>query len=197
MNHNSVVQVAGLEEYGIGKDNIDIMLEELPAYTIVDNKGQMGDSDSLESPFSSDGILDDDEKPNQVGREGESRLTIGYSDFEVLFAGMAGEGNFNVSEDQRLDLPEENREEALGALFGASYAVFRNQVMEEGLPAEYDSFEQDIESQEERERFMDEGAYEIQGEIMGSWGYDHELMNDVMDTQQALETYNDVADQLV
>lgn len=195
MAHNNMIQVAGLVEYGIEKDDIDVILDELPAYASVNNKGQM--AESRDYPFTGDSILEEDEKPNQVGREGESSLSIAYDDFQYHLAGMVGEHEFNVSEDQRLDLPEENQEEALGALFGASYAVFRNQVMEEGFPADHDSFEQDIESQEERERFMDEGAYEIQGEIMGSWGYDHELMNEVMDAEQALDTYNEVADQIV
>ena len=69
--------------------------------------------------------------------------------------------------------------------------------MEEGYPAEHASFEQDINSQEERERFFEEGAVEIRGEIMGSWGYDHEKMNEVMDASVALEAYNDVAEEIL
>lgn len=195
MSSENVVQLAELEEYGIEKDDIDIILDELPEYASVRNKGRL--AESKDAPFSSDGMLDEDEKPNQVGREGESSISIGYSDFEVLLAGMAGERDFNVSEDRRLDLSGENKEEALGALFGASYAVFRRDVMEEGFPADHDSFEQDIGTQDEKERFMQEGAYEIQGEVMGSWGYNYEIMNEIMDAEQALETYNEVVDQIV
>ena len=195
MTVENVAQVADLKEYGINTDDLEVLINELPEYSYVKNKGRL--DDSREYSLSRDEILEDDEKPDQVGRDGESSLGVGYSDFEVLLAGMVGEGNFNVSEDQRLHLPEENQQEALGALFGASYAIFRYNVMEEGFPADHDSFEQEINSQEERERFFEEGAYEIQGEIMGSWGYDPKIMTEVMDPEQALETYNKVVEELV
>jgi hypothetical protein len=67
----------------------------------------------------------------------------------------------------------------------------------EGHPAEHSSFKQEIDSEEERAKFFEEGEYEIKGEIMGQWGYDHELMNEVMDPDQALETYHNMAEELV
>lgn len=195
MESEDVIRVAGLDKYGVKQEDLEIILDELPAYALIDNKGQM--AESRDYPFTEDGILDEDEKPDQIGREGESRLNIGYDDLQYHLAGMVGKGSFNVPDDQRLDLPEENQEEALGALFGASYAVFRKNVMETGFPADHATFNQDIESQEERQRFLEEGAYEIQGEVMGPWGYDHELMNDVMDVNTALEVYNEVVDQII
>jgi len=196
MNLSVKQNVPVLEEYGVGEDDLETMLDIMPMYGFVDNKGQL--DDSMESPFTEDGILDDEEKPDQVGREGESELGFAYDDFQYHFEGMIdGESFSNISEDEILDLPEENRKEAAGVLFGASYALFRNQVMEEGYPAEHDSFEQDIETQEERERFLEEGAVEIEGEVMGPWGYDHERMNEVMDADTALEAYNDVAEEIV
>lgn len=198
MESDSITQNADLghlEQYGMGADDVETVLDELPEYAVVENKGQLGES--RDYPFDSEGALDSDEVPEPRGREGESSLGIGYSDFEVLYTGMAGEGNFDVPEDQRLDLPEEKQEEALGALFGTSYALLRYDVMENGLSADHSTFKQDIETQEEKERFMEEGAVEIQGEIMGSWSYDHEIMNEIMDSEQALESYHTTADQLV
>lgn len=198
MEHDSITQKADLEhleQYDMGTDEVETVLEELPEYAVIENKGQL--AESIDYPFDSEGALDSDEVPEPRGREGESSLGIGYSDFEVLYTGMAGEGSFNVSEDQRIDVPEENQEEALGALFGTSYALFRYDVMEGGLNADHSTFKQDIESQEEKETFMEEGGMEIQGEIMGAWGYDHELMNEIMDPEQALESYHTTADQLV
>jgi len=197
MNPDSIVELDTLEKYGIEQEDIDTLIDELPAYSFITNTGQLSESQWGDRPYSNDSILDEDEKPEHLGREGESQLGVGYSDFEVLLAGMAGEGNFNVSEDQRLNLPERNKEQALGALFGASYAVFRQNVMENGFPAEHGSFEQDIETQDERERFLQEGAYEIEGDIMGPWGYDHQIMNEIMDAEQALETYNQVTDMII
>lgn len=198
MKPDSVTQEADLghlEQYGMGVDEVETVLEELPEYAVVENKGQLDESENYH--YGSGGTLDDDEVPEPRGREGESSLKIGYSDFEVLYSGMAGEANFDVSEDQRLDVPAENQEEALGALFGTSYALFRYEVMEGGLPADHSTFKQDIETQEERERFMEEGAVEIKGTIMGPWGYDHDIMNEVMDPEEALESFHTTADQLV
>lgn len=196
MNSERIAQVDSLEEYGIKGEDIDSILSELPEYSFVKNTGQLNERNNR--PYNNnEDLLDDDEKPEHLGREGESQLGVGYSDFEVLLAGMAGEGNFSVSEDQKLDLPEERKEEALGALFGASYAVFRHDVMENGFPADHDSFEQNIDTQEERESFLKEGAYEIEGEIMGSWDYDHQIINEIMDGEHALETYNKVADLII
>jgi len=196
MNASIVNEIQILEEYEISEDNLETMLDVMPMYGSVNNKGQL--DDSVESPLTGGGMLDDEEKPDQVGREGESELTLGYSDFEVHYAGMIDEESFsNISEDEILDLPEENRREAAGALFGASYALFRNQVMEEGYPAEHSSFKQDIESQEERESFLEEGAIEIKGEVMGPWGYEHEKMNEIIDADTALKAYNDVAQETV
>ncbi len=198
MENDSLTQEADLEhleQYGTGREDVETMLDELPEYAVVENKGQLGES--RDYPFDSEGALDSDEVPEPRGREGESSLGIGYSDFEVLYAGMAGEKDINISEDQGLDVPEENTEKALGALFGTSYALFRYDVMENGLSADHSTFKQDIETQEERERFMEEGAVEIQGEIMGPWSYDHDIMNEVMDPRQALDTYNSVAEELL
>ncbi|WP_414837448.1 hypothetical protein ACK3SF_04205 [Candidatus Nanosalina sp. VS9-1] len=197
MNSESLTQIADLghlEQYGMGADDVEAVLDELPEYAVIENKGQLAESSDY--PFDSEGALDADEVPEPRGREGESSLGIGYSDFEVLYAGMAGERDFNL-DAQMLDVPEENTEEALGALFGTSYALFRYEVMEGGLPADHSTFRQDIDTQEEKEKFLEEGAVEIQGEIMGPWGYDHDLMNEVMDAQQALESYHTTADQLV
>ena len=192
----SVVQdVPILDEHGVEEDDLETMLDVMPMYGFVDNKGQLDDSE--EYPFTEEGMLDDDEKPDSVGREGESELGLAYDDFQYHFEGMIdGESFSNVSDDEILDLPEENTREAAGALFGASYALFRDEVMEDGYPAEHNSFEQNIDSQEGRERFLEEGALEIQGEVMGPWGYDHEKMNEIMDPDTALEAYNDVAEQL-
>lgn len=187
-----VSEVAG---YDIREDDIAVMLDELPEFVQVDNKGQL--DEPRDSPYSGGDVLDDDEMPERIGRKGESSLRVQYSDFEVLFAQMAGEVDYNQPTDHRFDLPEENREEALGALFGASYALFRDLVLNEGHPAEHSSFEQEIDSEEERAKFFEEGEYEIKGEIMGQWGYDHELMNEVMDADQALETYHNMAEELV
>jgi len=185
-----------LDQYRIEEDDLETILDVMPAYGFVENKGQLGDSQ--EHSFTEEGMLDDEEKPDQVGREGESELSFAYDDFQYHFEGMIdGESFSNISDDEVLDLPEENRREAAGALFGASYALFRNQVMEEGYPAEHASFEQDIDSQGERERFLEEGAVEIKGEVMGPWGYEHERMNEVMDADVALEAYNDVAEEVV
>lgn len=196
MNLSSVHDVPKLDDYGINENDLETMLDVMPMYGQVDNKGQL--DDSIESPFTDDGMLDDEEKPDQVGREGESELNFAYDDFQYHFEGMIdGESFSNISDEEILDLPVENRTEAAGALFGASYALFRNQVMEEGYPAEHASFEQDIDSQDERERFLEEGAVEIKGEVMGPWGYDHERMNEVMDANVALKAYNDVAENLL
>lgn len=193
---SSVVQdIPILDEYKIEENDLETMLDVMPMYGIVDNKGQLGDAE--EYPFTEDGMLDDEEKPDKVGREGESEMSFAYDDFQYHFAGMIdGESFSNTSEDEILDLPEENRREAAGALFGASYALFRDEVMEEGYPAEHQSFKQNIDSQEEREKFLEEGAVEIKGEVMGPWGFDHEKMNEVMDADTALEAYNDVAKQI-
>lgn len=195
MDSESAIETANLKEYEIEKDNLKLLLNELQDYAGITNKGQL--AESRDYPFSEDGMLDEEEKPDQVGREGESSLSIGYSDFEVLFGEMVGELDYNLSDDRKLDLPEDKQKEAAGALFGASYAIFRHQVMKEGFPAEHDTFRQDIDSQEERERFLEEGAHEIRGEIMGPWGYDHEIMNEVMDSEQALETYKEVAEEII
>lgn len=196
MNLSVVHDVTILDEYGIDGDDLETMLDVMPMYGFVDNKDQLDDSE--EYPFTEDGILDDEEKPDQVGREEESELSFVYDKFQYHFEGMIdGESFSNISDDELLDLPEENRRGAAGALFGASYALFRNEVMEEGYPAEHDSFEQDIDSQDERERFFEEGAVEIKGEVMGPWGYDYEKMNEVMDADVALEVYNDVAEEVL
>jgi hypothetical protein len=196
MNLSVVHDVSMLDEYGINESDLETMLDLMPMYGSVDNKGQL--DNSTESPFTEEGILDEEEKPAQVGREGESELSLAYDDFQYHFEGMIdGESFNNISEDEVLDLPEANRTEAAGALFGASYALFRNQIMEEGYPAEHDSFEQDIYSQDERERFLAEGAVEIEGEVMGPWGYDHDRMNEVMDADVALKAYKNVAEEML
>jgi hypothetical protein len=196
MNLSVVHDVSMLDEYGINESDLETMLNVMPMYGSVNNKGQL--DDSIESPFTEEGMLDDEEKPDQVGREGESELSLAYDDFQYHFEGMIdGESFNNISEDEVLDLPEANRTEAAGALFGASYALFRNQIMEEGYPAEHDSFEQDIYSQDERERFLAEGAVEIEGEVMGPWGYDHDRMNEVMDADVALKAYKNVAEEML
>ncbi len=195
MRPGDLIQVTDFEEYGLEQEDVEVMLDVMPMYGIVENKGQLGEQQDYH--FSEDGILEDDEKPEQVGREGESSLGFAYDDFQYHLAGMIGEGSFNVKKEEQLNLPEYSQKEAAGALFGASYALFRNQVMEEGFPADHASFNQDIESDEERERFLEEGAYEIEGEVMGPWGYDHEMMNEVIDPDTALEVYNQVAEKLV
>jgi hypothetical protein len=196
MTQSIVHDVPVLKEYGISESDLETLLDVMPMYGRVNNKGQLDDSEK--SPFTDDGILDSEEKPEKVGRKGESELSFGYDDFQYHFERLIdGESSGNVSDDEVLDLPEENRREAAGALFGASYAVFRNQVAQEGYPAEHHSFEQDIESHDEKKLFFEEGALEIQGEIMGSWGYDHETMNEIMDADAALKAYNSVAEEML
>jgi hypothetical protein len=185
-----------LEEYDVEKDDLETMLDIMPMYGFIDNKGQL--DDSIESPYTDDGMLDEEETADHVGRDGESELSFAYDDFQYHFEGMIdGESFSNISEDELLDLPKENSREAAGALFGASYALLRDQVMEEGYPAEHASFEQNIDSKEARERFFEEGALEIKGEVMGPWGYSHEKMNEIMDADIALKAYNDVAGEII
>jgi|APHM01.1.fsa_nt_gi hypothetical protein len=196
MEVHEVSDIQLLNEYEIEQEDLKTMLDVMPMYGFVDNKGQLEDSN--EYPFGEDGILDDDEKPDNVGREGESELRFAYDDFQYHLEGMIdGESFSNISDDEVLNLPEEDRKEAAGAVFGASYALFRNQVIEEGYPAEHAEFKQDIQSQEEKRRFLEEGSFEIQGAVIGPWGYDHERMNEVMDADVALKAYNDVAEELV
>lgn len=196
MKLSNEYDMSAIEDQDIKSNNIETMLNVMPLYGFVNNKGQL--DDSPEYQFDQDELLDDDEKPEQVGREGESELGFAYDDFQHHFEGMIdGESFSNVSDDEILDLPEENRREAAGALFGASYAIFRNEILEQGYPADHASFKQNIDSQEQRERFLEEGAVEIQGEVMGPWGYDHDKMNEVMDAEIALKVYNDVAEEIL
>lgn len=195
MNLENISIAFNLEKHAVEEENVETVLNLLPDYALVDNKGQLAE-DSRTYGLD-EGILEEDEKPEQVGREGESRLKIGYDDIQYHLAGMAGEGDFSVEEGERLDLPEENKEEALGAVFGASYAIFRYSVMEEGFPADHGTLTQDIETEEEKQKFLEEGAYEIKGTAMGPWGYDNEKLNEIMDTEQALQTYNEVAEQIL
>ena len=196
MKLSNEYDMSAIEDQDIKSNNIETMLDVMPLYGFVNNKGQL--DDSPEYQFDQDELLDDDEKPEQVGREGESELGFAYDDFQHHFEGMIdGESFSNVSDDEILDLPEENRREAAGALFAASYAIFRNEILEQGYPADHASFKQNIDSQEQRERFLEEGAVEIQGEVMGPWGYDHDKMNEVMDAEIALKVYNDVAEEIL
>jgi len=183
-----------LDQYGIGQRDLETMIDVMPLYGFVKNKGQLDDSEDY--LISDEGLLEDDEKPGRFGRDGESELTFAYDDFQYHFEGMIDGESFGISDDEVLELPEEDRDEAAGALFGASYAFFRSQVMEEGYPAEHATFRQDIDSQDGRKRFLEEGALEIEGEVMGPWGYDHEKMNEIMDAGTALRAYNDVAEEI-
>lgn len=195
MVSDGILQLPSLEQHNIQQNDIETMLEVLPDYGMVKNKGQLEEQRNYS--LGNEGFLEEDEKPKPVGRTGESSLKIAYDDFQYHFAGMTGQGEFNVPDHEKLNIPEENTDQALGALFGASYALFRDEVITNGHPADHSEFKQDIETQEERDAFFDEGAYELQGEVMGQWGYDHKTMNEIMDAEEALNVYREVTDQIV
>lgn len=195
MSFDEIVRVSGLEEHGLDGSDVEALMNVMPEYAVVKDVGEIGEEKS--SHYSGHEMLDEGEVPGQRLREGESRLRIGYSDFEAHLADMAREVEFDVSDEERLDLPDGNREEALGALFGASYAFFRHRVAKDGIPVSHTSFSQELENQDDIERFLQEGSYDIRGEIAGGWGYDHQLMNEIIDVDTALEAYNDVAEEII
>lgn len=206
MGSNEFFRMCGLEDYELDEVDMKHMFDLIAEYASVDNVGDLEDPDNHGSveenlhqqnfqigdpenyPFTGDDLLEEEEKPGDTGRKGESRLSIDYEFFQYL-ACTVGETKFEISEHQKIDLPEEIEAEALGALFGASYAVFRNYVIDNGLSAENESIEQSIESEKEREMFLIEGAVEIKSEIKNLTDSNYGILSDMMDIDEAFDAY--------
>lgn len=176
---SETVEASGLEQYGITEESVETVISDFTDYFSVRHTGK-----TQENTYDTE-HLDSDEIPERIGREGETRVNLGLDDLQYLFADRV--------KNNRYDLPETDTRDAFGALFGASYALKRHLIAENGFTEEsYEEFKDDIQNNQELKNFLESGAYEIRRDIMGDQGYNYEKLTEIMNPETALEAYNDI-----
>lgn len=174
-----VIDTAGLEKHDLDIDSVNTLVDDFTDFIVTKNTGK-----AKSSTYGTDN-LHRDEMPDTEGREGETQVRMSFDDIQYFFRDQLAEDAYG--------LPQENTEEAFGALFGASYALQRQQIAENGFSEDSPvQMEKDIEDDEQFQRFMEAGGYEIRMNLIGDSGLDYELLEEQMSYEQAMETYDEV-----